>query len=377
MGKTMICIVELFFDEWHHGWCNSGFIKLVAENTNDKVAVVGTRRHLCALNELADISNVERYEVEIPERELALIENGKNSYIDLIQSIIQYYHLGPEDQMIFLSSFPAPFLAAVELNAHYKIQMLFVQHAELDKIFEENPNIFSKRMILEYASENFCNYFLTYSPFIEERLKGVLSDRALGRFVFLHHPIDGRPLECVHTDTVGAYGACITSNGFKKVLRSLSNKRADLSSFTVVRPAFSSNHLDYSFAFPPNVKIVQKAGGFSSEEQIAYIKEMGWIMIPYTKDQYVLSASGIFADAIRYERPIVGSECAYLTFYDNYVDGRIGFFEKDTENMTDRIIEIMNGKYTEEYTSYCHNIRLLKEKIKKENDDAIKTVLKL
>lgn len=92
--------------------------------------------------------------------------------------------------------------------------------------------------------------------------------------------------------------------------------------------------------------------------------------MPYDQSMYQVSMSGILADAIRYERPIIALNSPIIEWYNKH--GSIGIVAENIDELIQRLeTEFRNTKYI----YFIYNIRILKRNMMKENQRLMKDML--
>ncbi len=379
MGKNMIYIFELYFDGWQHQQCNAGLISNILSAIDENVVVVATKEHIENLSSLDYYSEDRVRYIYTPsfQKKYGSADNLelKSIYKNFIIDVINDEKISNKDTLFFLSSLLAPFSAAIEINEKYQMKMFFVQHAELDDVVTMDANEYNKRNILESASENKNNYYITFSPYYFDRLKNTFTDEVLKHFVFLHHPVCGKAVRRHLSNGILIYGACSRSKDFARLLKALNAETEYISNIKIILTSPGSNGMDYKYKYPEGIHIKQKADGYTKEQFDDFFEEAGWILMPYNDKQYRISASGILSDAIRTETPIVGMNCDYLKYYNQTPNGPIGYVEENVEDCCKRIKNVVDNNDNVSYKKFITNIAKLKEMMTKENVYKLKRII--
>jgi hypothetical protein len=216
--------------------------------------------------------------------------------------------------------------------------------------------------------------FITFSPFAKEYIKDNICKSVASRTFFFHHPVEG---EAVDDDSerdklrMLAYGQSV-NNSLSMVLKAIKDM-GDLPQidFTVLRRCGVDN-MDLTYLFPKFVRIKQHYSGFSKRDLISNICSTDWIIIPYLANQYLYSMSGILADAIRYEKPVLAINFNVLQYYNNPPIGIVA----DSPYELGRIIaseSLLNDRL--QYDIYKSNIRQIKRKMYDENVAKMRDIL--
>ncbi len=374
-GAEMILAIELQFDEWQHADCNGGIIRCIREATDEKIVVVATKKHIEAIENAENISLEGKCLIEIPGMSEADDSFFYQQYMGIISGVFRYFSVKNDDKIIFLSSPRNVMKVAYEIIPAC-IKTIFIQHANLNQLMKD------ERHYGEYAYKNLIERnatkdnvsFVTFSPnysIVAEYIEA----KFVRKFVFLHIPVN-KPKNDIYSETskyIGVYGQCVNSN-FRRILkRMLSNGIGNMDRFLVLLKSgigCNLDSMDYSYKFPYGLHIIQKPDGISYEEHKVFMKEMKWILLPYDKDMHVISASGIFADAVKYNIPIIALESPYIKHYKKF---NIGIVENNIDILINKM-ELDQDKGN--YEIYKQNLLNLREKMTNENIETLCRLLK-
>jgi len=92
------------------------------------------------------------------------------------------------------------------------------------------------------------------------------------------------------------------------------------------------------------------------------VKDLSYILFFYSDSQYQFIASGVFFDAVAFEKPIIALANSFFEHYFKRF-GDIGFLCGSIEDM----VEVINNFNQERYQNQVENIRRLKESLSLEN----------
>ena len=96
---------------------------------------------------------------------------------------------------------------------------------------------------------------------------------------------------------------------------------------------------------------------------------MDYAVFLHEKESYYLRASGVFFDAINYNKPIISIKNSYFEYYFNKY-GNIGYLCNDINEMFNIMKLILTNKEKANYMQQTKNINFLK------NDLSIKKIAK-
>lgn len=368
----MIYCIECQFKGWSHQEVNSGLIKEIVQVCGkEPVCVVAEQSHIDVLKTYEYAKEIKFMNYQMKSIQTSSSGEDECNFKDYIISLKQLFsdiRLKEGDRVFFMSSNRALIVALELLAIQYEdVKFFFVMHAILEKVItegmiKESKHVFTLKNILRLLSFNRNVYLISYAPDTKKLLKEFLPVRALRQVIFLHHPVEREqePDRVQHESTIkiALIGAAVNANGVKVINRALEKTKSNKIEFMVLDRQYVQN----SFC-DERVKVTRKVMGFDEEEIREAIRTSDWILLPYDSSKYRISASGIFADAIRYEKSILALNSPYIRYYNDKC--RIGFVEDSVEELADRIVEIADGVDTE---SFHKNVKKLGLKMKRYNE---------
>lgn len=370
----MIICVELYYDGHIHEECNSGMIRLIAQHTEDDIYVVAGSEHIAALKEMGVPQKIHFIPVIVPHFLLGEKKENEEHYFCLLHEIVRQLGVTAGDKIFVMYSSKTITMAVLRIADLYKTSSFFIEHSNLGWLLREEPEqgTYTYKNIINKVGKSKSAYILSFSPYANELLKDIISPEANNKLYFINHPVDGIPLKhekkVDDCSVIGVYGACVNDNFFT-IIRKMCKNRNYV--FLVLRKT-SLNGLDTTYMFPDNVELHQKLNIFSFDEQKKYLQRMDWILLPYSQSTYHIRMSGILADAIHFERPIIALNFPIIDWYNR--KRPIGIVEPTIDRLVERL---EREKIGEQYGYYVDNIRQLKRDMEIENRKLICKILDL
>lgn len=387
----MILLAELQCKDWEHNRVNSGIIKQIRKAfPNEHIKLYAEARHI---NNLRNILDGDGIELEFAEIEFYDWRQGnqycKSNYAKLIEQIIRENENVRE--IVLLSCNKGIVLGCdIESRQYPQVTFHLVLHAaaeeichyqrqkKKDKVWRMVSNlrhfgksvepVISMKDCMEKCCQNNCK-FIIFSPNYRSGLKEKLNDEILDKITFLHHPFFDSRYEKENVKSnkvkVGIYGQAVNQNALE-IIRYY-NLHYDNDSVTFQVMAKADNEI---FMQKNVVRLFDKDYVCNKELEHA-ISEFDFILIPYDKSQYIVTASGILCDAVSQEIPLLMLDSPYFEYYNNY---EIGILCKDIASMAKRISELFELENVEHF-------REMDKKLKKvafeKNVNTLKEVLKV
>ena len=350
----MILLVEMQCKDWEHNRVNTGIIKLIKKTfPNEKMMLCAEKKHIAQIKELlaADDISVDGAEIDFADWRQGNL-NNREKYAELLDSIVRF-HKDVTDVML-LSCNKGIVLASSDVSKKWReVRFHVFLHAALEEVchtqkrsiktavwemlscvrhfrFPEKPEMTMKACMESCVSDN-CRFFV-YSPNYEDGLKGKIEDRVIRKITFLHHPFyeSGRKLSDARDEKIkiGIYGQAVNRNAVE-IIKTY-NEKYDNSTVIFQVKAKKENEIFQQ----KNVVPLFDKDYVSNEELEAAINRFDYVLIPYSQDQYIVTASGIFCDAVSQEKPLLMLNSPYLAFYAKY---RVGLIEESVDAIARRI----------------------------------------
>ena len=201
-------------------------------------------------------------------------------------------------------------------------------------------------------------HYISYSPYIKECIGKWLPNEKINLFSFLHHPVVSACYEseekCKDKHQIAIYGAAINHFSIDIVKEAADHAKLKNCVFKVLCDEKNEilKQKNVVNALKPGMKVI--ANTINN-----LIRESDFVLVPYDREQYKLTASGIFWDAIRNNVPVITLDSPYFRYYKS---GNYGFFKEDVAE----IIELLEkGECWKQ--DYSSSLRQLVEDTTKDN----------
>ena len=374
--------------DWEHNRVNAGMIKTIKSAfPTEKIKLYAEEKHIVELNKINEKEGIQVESVSINFADWRQnSQDSQGKYAKLLNDIILQEPEGRE--IILLSSNKGIVLAcdrvfkkypdrtchvilhaAAEEIVHYQRRTLkdiaeeFVSDIYHRRLPSKQP--ISMKECMEKCTTRNCK-FIIYSPNYRKGLQGKLSDNIIEKMTFLHHPFFNSGL--THTNEgndkikIGIYGQAVNQNAVKIV--KTYNLYYDNDS--ILFQVMAKN--DHELLAMRNVKRLFEEDYVSNETLEYAINSFDYILVPYSSEQYVVTASGIFCDAVSQGRPLLMLNSPYFEYYNKY---NIGFMEDSIDAMARKIAELNQVKIN----VFSSNEINLKQLLFDENVETLKKVL--
>lgn len=357
----MIILVEPVCSVWVHEEVNAGFLQLITDNSDEEILYIGEKDHIHCVRRIFSCSQIHYVAVKkVLSMEEADFYQNTSYYFRLLNNIIVKY----KPKKMFILCGYRPCILASELNAilHRKTEIYFILHG----MIEEKKGHKQSYMRLFRVSE-LCKrlYFISYSPYCTEKYWGIHEKK----FVFLHHPYvcrkqigmtEKRNSDSNNKVIIGVIGACANDKAIK-LIESMNQRQGEQQyEFWVI------SRFGKKFRPLENVKVL--AMEFERKEIERMMKKMDYLLLPYGRDEYSVSASGVLWDAIVNKLPCLMLDSKYFGYYMTY---KIGYQSDTLEGLCKIICEKTGQKKLEQEAFFVDLDRIISE-----NNKTVKYLLR-
>lgn len=308
----MTILLEPVCSTWIHEEVNAGFLQLVIDNSDEEAVYIGEKAHLCCIKKIYDNPRVQFVAINrfIDFNEVDSFREFFYYFRLLFSIIIKY----KSDKLFVLCGY-RPCLLAVELIAFLfrNIKIKFVLHGMVEEK-KGNQKSYAKLFKLSECCKRL--HFITYSPYCVGSLWGLRNDK----FIFLNHPY---VRSCPNTLSekgnsgakiiIGIIGACANDKAIKLISLVNKNKLVNEYEFWVL------SQFGKKFKNLENTKVLDLEFERKNIEKL--MCNMDYLLLPYGKDEYKLSASGVIWDAISNRIPCLMLNSRYFEYYMPYKIG--------------------------------------------------------
>lgn len=355
----MILLVEPVCSTWVHEEVNAGFLQLITDNSDEEIVYIGEKRHIHCVRKLFGCPKIHYVEVnKVLRMEEADFYKNTAYYFRLMNKIVVKYK--PEKMFILCGYRPC--ILASELNAflHRKVRIYFVLHGMIEER-KGHKESYMRLFRVSKLCKGLC--FISYSPYCTGKYWGVHENK----FVFLHHPyvrtdrigMEERRKSDSDKIIIGVIGACANDKAVK-LITSMNQRHKDQKyEFWVI------SRFGKKFKPLDNVRVLSME--FERKEIERMMQNMNYLLLPYGRDEYSLSASGVLWDAIVNKLPCLMLDSKYFEYYMAF---KIGYQAETIEQLC-RIICEKTGEKKLEQEAFFVNL----DKIAHENKEKVKHLL--
>lgn len=329
----MIILLEPVCSAWVHEEVNAGFLKLVSENTDQNVLYVGEKEHLRCVKRIWNGKGVEYKALTktVPQEEADLYKNTFY-YLRLLSDILTRN----KPDILFILCGYRPCILAAEITSIFfsKTKIKQVIHGMIE---EKKGKAESYARL--FANSVYCKNlsFVTYSPYCTDDYWKLKKNK----FVFLDHPYIKEKNDTSAstfpdnsgTTHIGIVGACANTKAFKLISMVNQCNLDDKYEFWII------SKYGNRFKKLENVKVLELE--FDRINKNRVIHNMDYLLMPYGRDEYRQSASGVLWDAISNRIPCFMLDCKYFGYYSSY---KIGYQARDLNELCRIVCEKIQNK---------------------------------
>lgn len=357
----MIVLVEPVCGSWVHEEVNAGFLQMIVNNSADDILYVGEKEHVRCVRKLSGSPRVCYAVIKktVSMDNADLYENTAY-YVRLLNCIITRYR--PE-RLFILCGYRPCLLATISAALIYRnMDIYFVLHGMIE---EKKGRKDSYKKLLKFSMLCRRLHLISYSPYCTGKYWNVRDDK----FIFLHHPYIYRKMKLAKEKgrntsakmVIGIIGACANDKALKLVTEVTRQLSSDYEyEFWVI------SRFGKKFRNLKNVRILDLEFERTQMERI--MTEIDFLLMPYGRDEYTVSASGVLWDAIANGIPCFMLDSSYFKYYMKF---NIGYLA----GSMDGLCRIICGKIkagSKEQEMFFTDL----DKIEAENNRKIKDLLK-
>ncbi len=357
---NMICIYEPLCEGKGHELVNAGIIELLnIIRPYEKLIFYGEKFHLENNEHL-----LSKKRINIENREIILpLQDDLCSCIDNLRilSNILLENIKEKNLIIFITvsnigvCFAVNILSRVFKNVKFIIGMHGIMEHFTKSVLSKQAKLFKKVLELSAYRQNVT--YLIYSKLYKKYLKNIFSIRLINKIKFIHMPyLYTGDFKKKNKDKLVL--AAIGSAGNKKMYELIK-----YINMNYCKNNYEFNIFNWGLKIPFSRLRNTNLYLNSDRDKINEVMHsVDCIIIPYDKNQYKISTSGIIFDAISYEVPIFTLDSNCCIEYSKY---GIGENFSTVEEMALRLIEIMNLDYHKLINKYSNRAKKLKYTLKK------------
>lgn len=379
--NNMVYCIECVYKRWEHQEVNSGLINQIAKAAHkDQVTVIADAEYNDALKTYSYPANVVFKNFDFG---ILSINDGDcivmtSEYEECLIRLFRQEKLQQGD-VVYFFLINKSWLDAMRYIGllYYDVIFFGVIHGNLQKMYPQSM-CFENNM--EYTMQTAVNsavflknvHIITYSPHAKSKLKPYINEGIWNRMHFINLPVNCNELVSNIEDDkkvrIGVFGACVNDNAIRIIKQVISNTKSTDLEIIVLSRYILKDKID-----DQRVQIYSKTLGFCMEEIRALLLKCNWILLPYDQSKYQVCASGVLADAIRYEVPVLALNSPYIVYYHSQEP--IGYIVETEEKLVKKIVELSDGKLDDDREYFVSNMHHIKEKMEQENYEKLTQIM--
>lgn len=323
----MVTLLEPVCYSWVHEEVNAGFLKLVSESCQDNITYIGERQHVKCVSKIYKSSKV--FYKQITELKVGDDpDNYKNTiyYFNIINDAIRKCH---PSKMFILCAYRPCILAAEMASLISKSFKIYVMLHGMVEEHKGKTGSYRKLFQLSKYCNNVC--FMTYSPFCTADYWNIPANK----MIFFHHPYieaKRRMGKSYNSDNIviGIIGACANDKAVRLIHRINMMEEKGKYEFWVL------SRFAKKFSGLPHTRILDLEFDRKCVEQV--MSQMDYMLLPYGRQEYAISASGVLWDAVSNKVPCIMLDSRYFEYYQ---PNKIGYHAKSIQELGEIISKII------------------------------------
>lgn len=369
----MIVCIDLNMQNYGHVPFNSAMLNILQNIFKEhKITYIGEERQIKNINNEKDLFlNKIKFINKFDSTDGRKFKVFLKEFIELINLVrlIYYYKKNKADLIIIFSVLPLThFILKILKKVLPDIKMLIFLHGELEYMREKDKiNLIFWGKILKYAisMQNDKNtYYFVLGESIQKNLAKYLNNNTQvinidHPYIFPNIPQKEMDINSIKLGCIGLAGIRKNSHWFFKLAHEFEdyvNKKEI--TFEII------GMMDKTMGLYVNkfVKYQDVGEMLTSDEYEERIENIDYAVFFYDNSHYSLCASGVFFDAIKFEKPIIAIRNDFFESYFNKL-GDIGYLCNDYEELKKKVEWIVLNKPVQEYQDQVANIRIAKHNI--------------
>jgi len=322
----MIVLLEPICSSWIHEEANAGFLQIVDQNCTERIVFIAEKEHVHCIRRIYRNDDIDYVIIKNPVKK----DDSDNFvnlfyYVKLLKEVMLKFR--PEKLFILCAYRPCILAAEMISILFHKVDINIILHGMVEKYkghYDSYKSFF-------YLSE-FCKKlrFITYSPFCTGAHWNIDDEKIV--FVdqhFIGHRVNKKRIEGSKKKIIiGILGACANEKA-KKIIMAVNQHELN-----VPYEFWVASKYGQKFRHMENVKVLGLE--FDRKEKYKLLQQFDYLLLPYDKDEYALSASGVLWDAILNKIPcfMLGSD--YCKYYMQY---KIGYQADNIKDLCKIIFE--------------------------------------
>ena len=357
----MIVICDIWAKKWGHYEFNKNVTELISNIFyKEKIYYFGDKEQINYFNKDIEFTNINFKILNIIER------NKIKKICNYILNLLNIKKI-KSDKIIFLNALPIViFLSKIIFSS--KKEIYFFLHG-MDKLEQENKGIYKyMNLFFKLRNQKEKHKYIVLGKNIKENLIEIFPNMK-EQFFSIDHPYSfEKKYEYKDINKIlnlGTVGIISQEKGLNNIFKFIEkNKKYN---FKHIGKSVSEIPNKFRKYFPYKNDLLEKD---KFEEEIL---NLDYILILYPKNSYRLTASGVYFDCIKYNKPLLGLKNEYF----EYMFKKYGEIGKLFESI-DEIIEYLSQErkiLDSDYDIFHKNMKRIKKALNKNVEKQLKEII--
>lgn len=368
------CLCNMVFIEpqcigFAHAEINAAYILLYSKAfPDDKIIFFGEVEHIKRVEEELSVYaiNISYIPIEVPMNSQSYLQRLFIEFINIRSVFLKAKQ--SQSNVFLLSITSATLLAAKIFGYGLKQNIYIVVHGILETILKK-PDGFLRRVFWfkrYFVSKNLSNIkYILNGRFIEINVLALFPSLrsyiySLELPYFFDNPInevDGEPVVKTVFASAGVASISKGSHYFFNLAQDVLKKNK----IQNVEFCYVGHFVDPGMNQFNNDCVVLPSKDLPLEK-VAYQKHVmnaDFLVFFYSEDSYKFGASGVFFDAVKFEKPIIAIKNDFFSYYFNEY-GDLGWLCEDYEEILNLVIKLSKHVDADEYAKFSRNYKQIK-----------------
>lgn len=358
----MITICDIWAKKFGHYEFNKNILKIISSIfIKEQIVYVGDKDQIECFNEEIKLKNINFKMINIIER------NKIKRICNYILNLLNIKKIG-NNELIFLNGLPIIiFLSKIIFSS--KKKMYFFLHG-MDKLEQKNKGIYKyMNFFFKFKNKKEKHKYVVLGENIKENLIKIFPKMKEQIFSIDHPYSFEKKYEYKNINNIlnlGTIGITSKEKGLNNIFKFI-EKINEKYNFKHIGKSIDNIPDRFNKYFPYKDDLLEK-NKFEKE-----ILNLDYILILYPKDSYKLTASGVYFDCIKYNKPLLGLKNEYF----EYMFKKYGEIGKLFESI-DEIIEYLSRErkiLNLDYDIFQSNMKNIKESLNKNVEKQLKKII--
>lgn len=354
----------------HAGW-NSVLMTTIMQAFQEEILFLGEESHVKQVKEIMDRTDhsekIYYNVIEVPPKEQRDLERLRTEF-KLTKEVFSLADSLGSKKVIF-SSVTRPGLISVKyyIRKFQDVKVLIIPHSLLDRINElplSRDFIFYLKFWLRFFNTERLKYLILGKTIRDELVKELPQIEKFAESV--DHPFFFKNFALCDTSldeklVFGFLGVGYRKKGiesFIKLASGLKGKDFIVNVNFILAGFIAENDVEV----PEDSFLIASKTPLDQKTYFKYLNKINYALFFHKPEDYRLTASGVFFDAISYLKPIIAIKNPFFQYYFDMM-GDIGFLCEDYEEMENVVVDIIKNPENKRYHQQQLNLKNGREKI--------------